>query len=607
VFWSKIWLFLVTLAAAVAITVALVLPRPAQRAQVEEEHQRLVHACGVVGILLGDNARNRIDVVGAFARDADVVTALADASNATDLDEARAKSVRDTARKVRDAIAGSKKDSDNAVDVKPDFVILLDKTGRVVTRLGIDEGDFGDTLAGRPVVDDALAGYLRDDVWTDKQRLFLVTASPVVRRDLPVTYQGAIVLGHAVSPKLAESLVKALGVDLGFYLGAQPIASTATAVFDGGVLAKAMPRAGALREDCTAATPTEITSGDGTYVALVARLPGEAHHKDAFYTVFVKRPEAMGFAGTLGLVRQNDLSFASFPWLLVGIGLVIALGVGMFLLVWESDRPLRRLAADSVKLAKGQAERLAEEEHHGKFGSIARSVNIHVDKLGREAKAAKKDLDQLLGPAPEGSLGALDLLATPLPAARPGASMIAAAPAAFSPPPPSEFKFGDGGKPSAPAPVPMAAPALDLPPPARPVAPAAPPRPATPPPVAKPTPPPPAVPAKPAMPAMTAAAKRAMDDDILGAIEEPAEPTSVSAEPGSPDEEAYFRSVFDQFVELKKKCGESIVGLTFAKFADKLRKNQAELIGKAGTRQVKFTVYVKDGKAALKATPVKDS
>ena len=75
---------------------------------------------------------------------------------------------------------------------------------------------------------------------------------------------------------------------------------------------------------------------------------------------------------------------------------------------------------------------------------------------------------------------------------------------------------------------------------------------------------------------------------------------------GDPDE-PYFREVFDQFVELKKKCGEPTAGLTLAKFGDKLRKNRADLMQKTGCQQVKFTVYVKDGKAALKATPVKDS
>jgi hypothetical protein len=58
---------------------------------------------------------------------------------------------------------------------------------------------------------------------------------------------------------------------------------------------------------------------------------------------------------------------------------------------------------------------------------------------------------------------------------------------------------------------------------------------------------------------------------------------------------------------MKKKCGESIQGLTFAKFSDKLRKNRDELMSKTVCRAVKFTVYVKDGKAALKATPVKDA
>ena len=105
----------------------------------------------------------------------------------------------------------------------------------------------------------------------------------------------------------------------------------------------------------------------------------------------------------------------------------------------EADRPLRRLAADAVRLAKNETERLGEDTHGGKFGSIARSVNIHIDKLGRDAKSARTNLDQLLGPAPEGSLGTIDLLAGALPAARPGGVAPASSPA------PSDFKFHDPG------------------------------------------------------------------------------------------------------------------------------------------------------------------
>ncbi|HET9623037.1 MAG TPA: MXAN_5187 C-terminal domain-containing protein [Kofleriaceae bacterium] len=56
----------------------------------------------------------------------------------------------------------------------------------------------------------------------------------------------------------------------------------------------------------------------------------------------------------------------------------------------------------------------------------------------------------------------------------------------------------------------------------------------------------------------------------------------------------------------KKSCNESIAGLVFERFAEKLIKNRDDLMAKTGCREVRFTVYVKDGKAALKATPVKD-
>jgi hypothetical protein len=85
-----------------------------------------------------------------------------------------------------------------------------------------------------------------------------------------------------------------------------------------------------------------------------------------------------------------------------------------------------------------------------------------------------------------------------------------------------------------------------------------------------------------------------LDDDILGGAAE--------ASPASDN----YRHVFDQFIATKQSCNEPTSGLTFEKFRDKLNKNRDDLIAKTGCREVRFTVYVKDGKAALKATPVKD-
>ena len=83
-----------------------------------------------------------------------------------------------------------------------------------------------------------------------------------------------------------------------------------------------------------------------------------------------------------------------------------------------------------------------------------------------------------------------------------------------------------------------------------------------------------------------------LDDDIL--------------EGGEPSIDPYFKQVYDQFLAVKKSCGEPTAGLTYGKFSEKLVKNRDDLIAKTGCREVRFTVYVKDGKAALKATPVKD-
>jgi hypothetical protein len=596
VFWSKIWLFLITLVAAVGLTVALVLPRPAQRALIQAETNRLQTACSVIHILLTDDARNRVDLAQSFARTPAVMSALEAASGAERLDEARMKQVRDVGETVMKQIQGNR---------KPDFAMLIDQRGRVVARVRLDEADFGDVAAGRPLIDDALAGYLRDDVWAQNGTMYFVSAAPVVKQG---AYAGAVVLGHQVTNQLAQTLIKPLDVDMAFHLGGDGVAGSNTIAFDHTAMLAALGRLGTdPSADCQAGRPIDVRAGAREFSAVVARLPGEAGARQAYYSVIIRRPEQVGLIGSLGAVAPGDLSFGGFPWLVVVGAFVLALVLGIGLMLFEVDRPLRRLVGDALRLGKGESDRLTEDAHSGKFGSIARSVNIHIDKLGREAKTARKDLDQLLGPAPEGSLGTIDLLATALPPVRPGGS----APVA---PPPSEFRFTDAGVGSGshagltpsrtPPPFRVAAPSATSIPTSMPtsiptsiptsmptsiptsmqtsvpVAPvAALQRPAAPPP---PPPPPPA---------------DRFEDDILGGGAASAAASRV---------DPYFKQIFDQFVSTKRSCNEPIAGLVYDRFAEKLVKNREDLMSKTGCRDVRFTVYIKDGKAALKATPVKD-
>ncbi|HEX4453581.1 MAG TPA: MXAN_5187 family protein [Kofleriaceae bacterium] len=571
-FLSKIWFFLVALAAAAALTVALVMPRPAQRQIDGEEKNRLGIACSVIDIVLADNARSRVALAGSFARAPKIVSALEGASGAANLDESRMKTVRDVAAETMKGVSGH----------APDFAMLVDSKGRVVARVALDEGDFGDVVAGRPLVDDALAGYLRDDIWAQNGTMYLVSAAPVIRRDPPVTYVGAIVLGNKVTNELAKTVVGGLDVDVGFYLGNDDVASSRTVALDHAPMMAALGKlsGGDLTHDCRADNQFAMRAGNEDFTAVVGRLPGEAEAHEAFFTVFMKKRAERGFMGSLGAVQKTDVTFGKFPWILVIGVFVIALGAGIALMWLESDRPLKRLQGDALRLAKAESERLAEDAHGGRYGSIARSVNIHIDKLGRDAKSARTNLDQLLGPAPEGSLGTIDLLAGALPVARPGGA------APISAPPPSDFKFHDPAPPpvtrsAAPTPGPMSAMA------SRPSVP--PPRAATPPRGSQMPAPRPPTP----MPIAQQTQPLHLDDDILAASNEP------SIDP-------YFKQVYDQFLAVKKSCGEPTAGLTYGKFSEKLVKNRDDLMAKTGCREVRFTVYVKDGKAALKATPVKD-
>ncbi|MEW5855619.1 MAG: MXAN_5187 C-terminal domain-containing protein, partial [Myxococcota bacterium] len=135
-------------------------------------------------------------------------------------------------------------------------------------------------------------------------------------------------------------------------------------------------------------------------------------------------------------------------------------------------------------------------------------------------------------------------------------------------------------------------------------------------------PPPPARPAAPPPPAPSAAAQGAVSlppaqpRHIPGGAP-PSEATVMMAVPqellaktsapsAADEEEAHFRDVFQQFIKTRDQCGEPADDLTYDRFVGKLHKNKQQLVEKYGCKTVRFQVYVKAGKAALKAVPVRD-
>jgi hypothetical protein len=76
------------------------------------------------------------------------------------------------------------------------------------------------------------------------------------------------------------------------------------------------------------------------------------------------------------------------------------------------------------------------------------------------------------------------------------------------------------------------------------------------------------------------------------------------AQDSDPDE-SHWRETYDRFCELKEQLGESADRISFERFAAKLKKNRAELVAKHNCKGVRFSVYEKEGKAAIKAAAIR--
>jgi hypothetical protein len=66
----------------------------------------------------------------------------------------------------------------------------------------------------------------------------------------------------------------------------------------------------------------------------------------------------------------------------------------------------------------------------------------------------------------------------------------------------------------------------------------------------------------------------------------------------------YYRRLYNEFVEAKKKAGDNVDGLNFDGFSAKLRMNEASLKKKYSAKAVRFRVQVKDGQVTLKPVPI---
>jgi hypothetical protein len=543
---SRFWYVVLGLLLGTSLFLLSIASSMYNRAGLRARGEALASDAQVVSWYLRDDSRQRSAQLIPFAMDQDIAKNLARSS------DSESKVPIDARAKLQDALKRVSAQIPKGLEF--DSLFAVDQHGRVVASLGYAQasGNEDFELGGYPVVADALHGYVRDDTLI-LDRPYRVVARPV-EFDLASMPAGAIIGARVVDDRFAQELSqRSGGAAVAFYADNKRVAAAAPEGFDTAQLDQITGDLSDLEQDKDYKEKgrSSVREIGGLLSVQYTRLPGEAWKLGAGYAVARLPAAVSGPFGFFSAADDKDKKAGNLPIAILVVLLAAGLGIGFSLL--EHTRPLRVFKAEAARLAEGSIDQLTPSRFRGIYRKIASDLNDGVDKLlakGGGPRRGPADFKEVLGDLPDQPMMSAFSL--------PGDGVPAESAAENTSP---GSRSGPGSK-------------------ALPVAPGSPKRPRPPgaPPVAAPGAP----------------------------VETTMPETGHPAWGSGQHDESDWRSVFNDFVALKQQCGESVDGFTYEKFEVQLRKNRDTLVQRHGAKRVKFSVYVKEGRAALKANPIKE-
>lgn len=241
--------------------------------------------------------------------------------------------------------------------------------------------------------------------------------------------------------------------------------------------------------------------------------------------------------------KSDDTDKKQANWIIAALMALGATALGLLFSYFEHSKPLHTFRREAIKLAKGELDQLHPSRFRGVFRKIASDLNDGIDQVAAKGGVPRKAAD-------------LKQVLGEIPDQPQMSAFAFAGDAAAAAPPSSVVSSPQASRPL----------------------PAAPGRGAPPAPGRRPPP----------------APKRGAEEGDAG-------------DPAASAKAAQWHQVYEEFVATKQQCGEDIENFTYEKFEVTLKKNEAAILQRHAASGVKFSVYVKDGKAALKASPVRDS
>ncbi len=382
------------------------------------------------------------------------------------------------------------------------------------------------------------------------------------------------------------------GEMLGDMIGNQPVSNELLA------LAKAHHR-DAPNEGASAVFP--LGEGINGRIGALGRVPGPAGAGDggAMLVVISANSAAAGqqdLAQAISSAREKG-AMDDLNWgLLIGLFVVTA-GLAFYLPGLEGLIPIQRMTGEFQAIAQGSQHAIFHDRYSGSAGDLARAAAGAHEAL-RQAYLAELEIDEEEAEdAP--ATGPRSRSRTTRSARRLTRSQRRVEERSRPHRTVANRDEGSGVRKNptpapAPEPTPAPAPTPVLAPPPEP----------TPAPAPLPTPAPEPTPA----PTPIVATPRPEPTPSPAAVPPFSAPAPVAAAPaaGEPGRDEYYRGVFEEFLRVKTQCGEPTDKLTYEKFGQKLARNTSDIKKKrSDVTDVKFTVYVKEGKAALKAKIIK--
>ncbi len=242
-------------------------------------------------------------------------------------------------------------------------------------------------LGGFAVVADALHGWIRDDAWIWKGRIYRVVARPVEEKagGEPV---GAIVGAKIVDDNFARSVSKRTGAAVAFYANGGRVASGAPEGFDKANLDQINSDLKGLADnkDYQEKGRSEVRVL-GEHLGLVyARLPGEAWELGAGYAV---GRLAVAVGGPLDFVSQADVTDKQkVPTALVVLIVLAGALLGLGFTYFEHTRPIQIFRREVARLAKGEIDALQPSKFTGPYKKIAADVKRRRGQGRRQGRRA---------------------------------------------------------------------------------------------------------------------------------------------------------------------------------------------------------------------------